>query len=1043
MLRSSISLLLLSLLARPALAADPISYSGDIRPILAAACFQCHGQDEQARKAELRLDQQAQAHARRDDSSAIVPGSPARSLLMQRVTATDESARMPPIDQARQLSPDEIDLLERWIRQGGDYESHWAFDSPSRPQLPSVENQHWPRNAVDYFVLARLEQEQLTPSQPANRNTLIRRLYHDLVGLPPTPAAVQSFAKDRRPDAYESLVEQLLASPRFGERVAVEWLDAARYADTHGYHEDYHRDMWPWRDWVLTAINSNMPFDQFTVEQLAGDLLPAATSQQVVATGFNRNHGVTASGISEEYRVEYVLDRVRTTSTVWLGLTMECGQCHDHKYDPIPQRDFYRFFAYFNNITDRGVENKAGNVDPLAPVQTPSLDRQLQAIEKGLAAIDQQLRDYSSNADSLVAAWEQKQTASDGEQPLPEGLLLQLALDADEGAEVVDAVTAKPVGAIAGTVSRVPGKFGGAVELDGKSYLDLGDRLSFERSDPFSYGAWIFRMGGSGAIIARMDDANNYRGWDVFLAGGHVEFHMIHQWPANAIHAKSTKPVPDKQWVHLFVTYDGSSKASGFRLYMNGAVQDVNVTQDGLSGTIQTDKPLHIGRRNPSGFFSGQIDDVRVYSSALSPAAVATLAGSNPIAAILKVPAESRTAAQRQAVKQYYLDNVDPVSRQLLKQKAAGKQQQVDLKKAAAKLTVMVMQEMKDRRPTFILKRGQYDQHGEQVEAGTPRFLHGQADEARQDRLGLATWIVDPANPLTSRVTVNRFWQMIFGTGLVVSAEDFGTQGQLPSHPRLLDWLAVEFIESGWDIKQMMRLLVTSATYRQASEISADALGRDPENRLLARGSRYRMSAEVIRDNALAVSGLLVGDIGGPSVKPYQPAGLWKETSNRPYLPDKGSKLYRRSLYTYWKRSVPPPNMFAIDAPTRELCTVRRQRTNTPLAALVLMNDPVYVEAARHLAQRALEAHADDMQAAMADMFFRTTSRAPVEQETRILDEVFAEQLDIIREQPDRARLLLAYGDSPRNESLDSSIHATLTMIANMLLNMDEVISRE
>lgn len=1046
MLRSNVlvSVLTWFVLAAPAVAWEPVRYARDVRPILAAACFRCHGADEEARQGELRLDDPASAHALRDGSAAIVPGAAAESLLFQRITAGDESIRMPPADEPRQLTADELALLRRWIAEGGSYQVHWAFESPTRPPLPPTQQRQWVRNPVDRFVLSRLESSQLQSSPAADRSTLIRRLTLDLTGLPPTPQEVERFVSDSRPDAYQQLVSRLLASPAYGERIALEWLDAARYADTHGYHEDYHREMWPWRDWVIEAFNNNMPFDQFTVEQIAGDLLPAATAAQVVATGFNRNHGVTASGISEEYRVEYVLDRVRTTSTVWLGLTMQCAQCHAHKYDPLTQRDFYRFFAYFNNITDRGVENREGNVDPLVQVASPLIDRQRILLEKQIHQAEKQQAEVGASAAPRLAKWEKEQLADAADQPiLPEGLQFHLPFDASAGNDVIDRVSQEPVGVLAGSVRREMGQVGGAVALDGKSYLDLGDRFGFERTDAFSYGAWIYRGGDSGAIIARMDDANQYRGWDLFLAGGHAEFHLIHQWPANAIHAKSTQPVPAETWTHLFVTYDGTSKASGFQLYYDGVAQQVNVTQDSLSETIRTDKPLHVGRRNPSGYFAGRIDDVRIYQGALSPAGVATLAGFNPVRMILQRAAEDRSEEQQQQLRQYYLENVDPAYREQATRLTALKARHAELSEQAAAQTVMVMQEMPERRATFLLKRGQYDQHGGEVTAGTPAFLHPLAEDARPDRLGLARWIVDPANPLTSRVTVNRLWQMLFGTGLVASSEDFGTQGELPSHPELLDWLACEFVASGWDVKRLVRLLVTSATYRQDAAISSQAWQQDPANRLLGRGSRFRMSAEAIRDNALAVSGLLVARSGGPSVKPYQPDGLWLETSNRPYVQDSGSKLYRRSLYVYWKRSVPPPNLFAIDAPTRETCTVRRQRTNTPLMALVMLNDPVFVEAARQLAERALLEGGGDADAAIAGMFFRATARRPDEQEKAILEEIYQQQLAIYTANPEAAGALLAVGESPRDRSLDTARHAALAMVANTILNLDETITRE
>ncbi|MEE3372286.1 MAG: DUF1553 domain-containing protein [Planctomycetota bacterium] len=1022
--------------------APAVDFGREIRPLFNRVCAECHGPDQDQRQAGLRLDRPQGVFRATDGSPLIRPGHPEQSDLVKRIRSADPDYVMPPPAARQRLTATEVERIETWIRQGAQWDEHWAFVAPRRPALPALRQAAWTRNPIDHFVWESLKNEELSPSPVADRRTLVRRLHLDLTGLPPTADQVREFLADRRPDAYEALVDRLLGSPRFGERIALPWLDAARYADTHGYHEDYHREMWPWRDWVIDALNQNMPFDQFSIEQLAGDLLPEATPQQVIATGFNRNHGVTASGISEEYRVEYVLDRVRTTATVWLGLTMECGQCHDHKYDPISQQDFYRFFAYFNNITDRGVENREGNVDPLVTVRTPDIDLQLLAVEDEIAVLDRTQKRYRSRSSEAVHRWAAS-AASEKKQPLPGGLLLHLPLDNLAGAGVVDGLEGEPVGTITGSVKRVTGKFQRAVQFDGKTHIDLGDRLQLERTDAFSYGAWVYPTGSGGAILSRMDDAADYRGWDLFLAGDYPEFHMIHQWPGNAIHAKAAKPLPAGEWTHLFVTYDGSSKASGFQLYFNGVAQEVNVTRDGLTATIQTEKPFHVGRRNPSGHFVGRIDELRVYRGSLPAAAVAVVAGASPITGILRIAAAERTPDQVRTLTDYFLQTVDGDYRKLEQRRIALRAQQEQLQQQATKQTVMVMQEMEQRRATFLLKRGQYDQPGEQVSPGTPGFLHPLAQDARPDRLGLARWIVAPQNPLTSRVTVNRFWQMLYGAGLVVSAEDFGTQGQLPTHPELLDWLAVEFVESGWDIKQMLSRMATSSTYRQSSVVPSRLQQRDPSNRLLARGSRYRMPAELIRDNALAISGLLVGQVGGASVKPYQPQGLWLETSNRPYQQDAGASLYRRSLYVYWKRSVPPPTLFSIDAPTREVCIVRRQRTNTPLMALVLLNDPTFVEAARQLAQRSLELHPRDMEAGIDEMFARATSRPPRERERKILREIYRQQYAIYQNDPAAAAALLEVGESVARGKIDAARHAALTMLANTILNLDETMTRE
>ncbi|MDP6445752.1 MAG: DUF1549 domain-containing protein, partial [Pirellulaceae bacterium] len=856
---------------------DKIDFNRDVRPILSNACFKCHGPDARQRQADLRLDRQADAFGKRDGRAAIAPTLLKESEAYLRITSTDADLRMPPPDSGRNLTKDQIATLSSWIEQGAPWQDHWAFAPPRRWRTPAVLNNAWPRSAIDHFVLARLEAEGLGPSPPATRRALIRRASLDLTGIPPTPAEVDAFLNDSDPHAFDRVVDRLLSSPRYGERMALEWLDAARYADTHGYHEDYHREMWPWRDWVISAFNSNMPFDQFTIEQLAGDLLPNATNDQIVATGFNRNHGVTASGISEEYRVAYVLDRVRTTATVWLGLTMHCAQCHDHKYDPISQTEFYRFFAYFNSITDKGVENRSGNVDPLVRVNSPALDARWNELKEGIAATRAALELRKSSAADALDKWERGLVkAGQGKRvDPPSGVVFHYPLDSTDGDEISNRVGERGAGKLVGETSWTEDRPGGALQLAGKGYIDLGDVAGFAREDAFSYGAWIAPQS-SGAVIARMDDADSYRGWDLYLAGTQIEAHVIHRWPANAIHARTKKHLKRGEWIHAFVTYDGSSKAAGLRIYLNGEPQDLDVTQDGLSATIKTSKPLHIGRRNPSGYFTGAIDDVRIYGRQLSGGEVATLAKANPITPILAIAKEKRTKTQQAALRDYYLAEHDDQYRRLAAKLRELQAAEKENRERAGKLTVMVMQEMKAPRKTYVLNRGQYDQHGEIVRAGTPSALPPLPPQASATRLDLARWLVGADHPLTARVTVNRIWQMLFGVGIVKTSEDFGAQGEPPSHPQLLDWLATEFARD-WDVRRLVKLIVSSATYQQSAKMTAAGIARDPDNRLLGRGPRFRLPAELIRDNALAIGGLLVEQVGGPSVKPYQPAGLWKE----------------------------------------------------------------------------------------------------------------------------------------------------------------------
>jgi len=754
--------------------ADPtVDFNRDVRPILSDHCFKCHGPDEKERKAELRLDTRESAVGQ----EVIVPGKSDQSELVRRITAQDPAQRMPPPSTGKRLTQSQIETLRRWIDQGAPYAKHWAFIPPKRQ----------PGGSIDEFIRQRLEAAGLTPSPEANRETLIRRVTLDLTGLPPTPAEIDAFLRDSSPDAYEKVVDRLLSSPRFGERLALDWLDAARFADTHGYHIDSGRDMTRWRDWVINAFNRNLPFDQFTIEQLAGDLLPNATVDQKIASGFNRNHMINFEGgaIPEEYHTAYIVDRVNTTATVWLGLSLACAQCHDHKYDPFTQRDYYRLYAFFHNVPENGLDGSRGNAAPLLRFPTPQQQQEL-------------------------------------------------------------------------------------------------DRL-----------------------------AEELRAWQ-----------PIEKLPLLADWAKSQR---------------------------------------------------------------------------------------------------SRLQQER-----------DKLERQVP--------------------TTMVMQEMPQPRDTFVLIRGAYDKKGEKVTAALPAVLLEKPISADRplNRLDLARWIVSEDNPLTARVIVNRYWQMFFGTGLVKTSEDFGTQGEFPSHPELLDWLAVHFRDSGWNVKQLVKMMVMSATYRQDSRVGPEHLRKDPENRLLARAPRLRLPAEFIRDQALAVSGLLNGEIGGKSVFPYQPPGLWEELMSRAdganwtaqtYTPSHGKDLYRRTMYTFWKRTCPPPTLATFDAPDREVCTVRRPRTNTPLQALILLNDPTYVEASRKLSERLLR-EADTTEARIRLAFRLCTSRLPSAQEASILQRLVEDRRARYQKDPTAAARLLAVGESPRDESLNVSELAAWTSLAGVLLNLDETITR-
>jgi mono/diheme cytochrome c family protein len=1026
----------------------PVEFNRDIRPILSDTCFQCHGPDERTRKAGLRLDVKEQVLQKLESgAAAIVPGKLAESELYQRITTTNEAERMPPTDSGKQLSPQQIQLLKNWIEQGAPFEAHWSFVPPRRRAPPEVREKGWRRNPIDDFVLARLEREGLSPSPAAEKERLLRRVTLDLTGLPPTLVEIDAFLADTSPEAYEHVIDRLLESPRYGERMAVDWLDAARYADTHGFNNDTMRYMWRWRDWVIEAFNQNMPFDRFTIEQLAGDLLPEPTLEQRIATGFNRNHVINSEGgiIPEEYRVEYVADRVHTTATVFMGLSMGCARCHDHKFDPITQREYYQFFAFFNNLNEQGEAGRVGNAEPTIKAPTREQTARLATLTAELATLEQAVQARLAAA-GAAAEWEPKLRAEyENSPPLPGDLLARWAFDEGAGTEVAESGDPQHRGKIVGKAEWATGKLAGALKFDGNTHVDLGEIAGFERSDKFSYGAWI-NPGSQDAlaVLARMDDGAAHRGYDLLLAEGKLTAHLIHHWPDNAIHIKTKNSLPLNQWQHVLLTYDGSSDAAGVKIYVDGKLQEVEVTNNNLTASIKTEKPLHVGRRNPGAPFRGLIDEVRIYPRTLSPAEVQ--AGADPIREILALAPDKRTPEQQLALRQHYCERFDPEYKRVAGARTETAQQQAEVEKGIP--TAMVMQEMQPPRQAFTLKRGQYDQPDEKVAAGVPQSLPPLPAGAPPNRLGLAQWLVAPEHPLTARVAVNRYWQMYFGTGLVETLEDFGSQGEWPTHPELLDWLAIEFVRTGWNVKALQRLIVTSATYRQSSRLTPILAERDPWNRLLARGARFRLSAEAIRDNALAVSGLLRDKLGGPSVSPYQPAGLWEDVvvgadyEGTVYKQEHGDGLYRRGMYTFWKRTVPPPALNTFDAPEREVCTVRRARTNTPLQALVLLNDPTYLEAARMLAERMMTAGGDTPDARITYAFRLATARTPQPTEIAVLREAFEKRLASFGKDREAALQLLASGESPRYAALDVSELAAWTAVASMILNLDETITK-
>ncbi|MDP6717975.1 MAG: DUF1553 domain-containing protein, partial [Pirellulaceae bacterium] len=973
-----------------------VRFDRDIRPILSNNCFPCHGPDDRTREGELRLDLKEHALADRDGEPALKAGDLEASVSWLRIVSDDPDELMPPPDSNKKLTPVQIDLIKRWIEQGVEWSDHWAFEPPRKPELPKVSNTKWLRNPIDHFVLARLDSEGLSPSAEADCRTLIRRLSFDLTGLPPSPEQVEAFVDDPSDTAYERLVDRLLASRHYGERMALMWLDAARYGDTSVFHADGPRDMWAWRDQVVRAYNQNMPFDQFTTEQLAGDLLPDSTIEQQVASGFNRNTGTTDEGgvIPEEYRVEYAVDRVKTTSTVWMGISMECGQCHEHKFDPISQTEYYRFYAFFNVSADGGMQTRNGNAKPLVEVPDPERQKKLPGVLAAVSAHEKVMAAHRDSIGPFVTAWVAKLEAevkAAGDVALaPTDAIAHYTLDEGQGNTIADVVDSKRKGQVKGTSEWVEARFGQGLKLNGKTLVDLGDVGNFERTDKFSYGGWLYATPNTtGALVARMDSANAHRGYDILVQNNMVTAHIIHQWPGNAIKVKTKKKLKPEEWHHVLVTYDGSSKASGVKVYVDGESWEWDIEQDGLSETIRTPKSLLIGSRHGGGNLTATVDDVRIFSRELSGTEVQALAGSNPLLPILATPADQRSEEQIKTLHAHYLNNEDAKQKDLVKEQERLKAEEAELRKPLT--TVMVMRDTK--RDTFLLSRGAYNSPTEQkVQPGTPDMLPPMPKGAPRNRLGLARWLFQPDHPLTARVAVNRYWLMLFGMGIVATPEDFGSQGKFPSHPQLLDWLAVDFRESNWDVKRMVKQIVMSATYRQGTKVNAELIERDRGNLLLARGPRFRLQGEFIRDNALAISGLLNAKMGGPGVKPYQPPGLWAEVGlggNPKFVQDHGDNLYRRSLYTYWKRSAPPPSMQIFDAPTREKCAIWRARTNTPLQALVTLNDVQFVEAARNLAQRMMLEGGNSPELRLAFAYESATARVPSESKQQVLLSVF------------------------------------------------------
>ena len=996
-------------------AAEKIEFNRDVRPILADNCFQCHGPDVKARKAKLRLDQKEGATRDLGGYRAVSPGQPTESELMKRILSDDPEEIMPPPKTKKHLTHEQKEVLRKWITSGADYRDHWAFVRPEKPEIPEIAYGPRVKNNIDRFVLARLKLEELEPAAEASRETLIRRVSFSLTGLPPTLEEIDAFLADKSPGAYNDMVTRYLNSPAYGEHMARHWLDLARYADSNGYQYDTERQQWVWRDWVINAYNSNKPFNEFTIEQLAGDLLPQATEHQRLATGFNRNHGITIEGgiIDEEYRTEYVMDRVVTTSQVWMALTMGCARCHDHKFDAISQKEFYQVFHFFNQVPERGANGFA----PKQRLASPLAAAKKAENEKKLAQLMKEL-EKPVNLDALLDQW-----AS------------QIALQPKEGWAILSPETMKSTGGA--TLSK----------LADNSILAGGAN---SQKDIYEFTAKTT----AGKMTAVRLEALTHK----TLPGGGPGRHsnsnfVLSEFELTAISIKKPSQSQAVKFASAIADYsqagyEVSRAIDGTTANSNGWAVDGPTRKEPATAIFITALPfgyeggtlLRFRLRHEADFAAHGMGRPRLSVTA-DPASSLQLqgipAGIREIAAIIT---QKRTKSQSDRLKKYFLTHHNP-NKKLKKRIAAIEKQQ-----AASFPETMIMQDRAKPRATHVLHRGQYNEPGEIVSAGVPTIFPVMK-ENQSNRLGFAQWLMDPDHPLTARVAVNRYWQQLFGIGLVKTAEDFGIQGELPSHPKLLDWLALEFIRSGWDTKHMYSLLLNSATYRQTSHAGAAAYRNDPENRFLTRGPRMRLDAEEIRDSCLASSGLLVKKLGGRSVYPYQPKGLWMELNNRPgyskeYQQGKGNDLYRRSIYTFWKRTVPSPMLKTFDAPEREFCTTRRSRTNTPMQALALLNGPQFVEAARHLAERMLSEGGETLNERITYGFRLVTARVPVQSELALLRSSYTENLQLFGADKSAAHKLLQVGDSPYNTSLNISKLAAMTSVARLLFNLNETITK-
>lgn len=999
---------------------DEVSFNRDIRPILSENCYHCHGPDDAKRSADLRLDVREDAL-----DYAIVAGDADDSEVYQRVISDDPDALMPPADSKRFLSDQQKDMLRRWIDQGAKYESHWSFIPPEKPAGNTNEPT---RAAIDRLVDAQITAHRLTRSEAADREILIRRVSFDLTGIPPTLDEIDAFVSDTDSDAFEKVIDRLLQSDRYGERMASDWLDVARYSDTYGYQVDRDRFVWPWRDWVIAAFNRNLSYDQFITEQIAGDLLPSPTRDQILATTFNRLHPQKVEGgsVPEEFRIEYVADRTQTVATGLLGLTYECCRCHSHKYDPITQTEYYQLSAFFDNIDEAGLYSYFTPSVPTPTLSLPNDDQKQQlesrgsALQSALVSLEQE----RANASARASKW-----LHDGRQSVTDSLAKSvLELSFDEQA--------------VGRNESVPGVSGDAIKLTGDDAVKtkVGN---FRRDKSFSVSLWMNTPDVKERAVlfhrsrAWTDAAS--RGYQLLLEDGKLSWSLIHFWPGNAIRIRAKEPISIEQWQHVVVTHDGSATAAGLAIFVNGDRVETEIVRDSLTKEITGGggDNIDIGQRfRDRGFTHGSIDEFAVFETQLTELEISQLTSiDEPLPWIDQDP-KNLSDVQCGLLESHYVQRIDSSFAEQVTDVHAKRKALFELMNSVDE--IMVMKELPDRRPSYLLERGLYDNHGDQVQPATPAMLPKFPDDAPRDRLGLTQWMTAPGHPLTSRVAVNRLWQLCFGTGLVRTPEDFGSQGMPPTHPELMDVLAVDFQLHDWNIKWLLKEIMMSQTYRRASVVADEATVRqDPENVWLARFPSYRLPAEMLRDNVLAVGGRLVDKIGGPPVKPYE-----IEASFKPSTRSTGDGLYRRSLYTYWKRTGPAPAMLTFDAAKRDVCRVKRERTSSPLQAFVMLNGPQYIEAARCAAEKLITNHPKSIDDCLTDAYRMLTSQTPTPQQHAVLAELFNQQRERFAAEPDQVDAFLKVGDAGFAETIDKADLGALTIVVSTLMNFDMSVTK-